>query len=64
MNRELIRLGYAKGRSTKDGQHYIGNISFHQRNPGDKIKPRLIVVDEMLVPDGTGGTDGVVPKAG
>jgi hypothetical protein len=54
MNRELLRLGYAKGRSSKDkGQWYIGNISWSPRDPGSEIKPRLVLSGEMLVPEGT-----------
>lgn len=54
MNRELLRLGYTKGRNTKDGcQWYIGNISWTARDPDAKIKPRLVLKGEMLVPEGT-----------
>lgn len=53
-NRELLRLGYVKGRSTKDGaQWHIGNISWTPLAPGAKIKPRLVLSGEMLVPEGT-----------
>jgi uncharacterized protein DUF5906 len=53
MNRELQRLGYAKGRSSKDkGQWYIGNISWTPRDPDSEIKPRYVVNEEMLVPEG------------
>lgn len=54
MNRELLRLGYTKGRSSKDkGQFFIGNISWTPRNPGEVVKPRLVLSGEMLVPEGT-----------
>jgi len=53
MNRELIRLGYVKGRSSKDGQWFIGNIAWTARDPGAKIKPRWVLGEgEMLLPEG------------
>jgi hypothetical protein len=39
-----------KGRNPKDGQFHIANVSWEARKPGDTILPKLVVVNEMLVP--------------